>query len=124
MNFESECIMDWDRIMDYEDIFIDDRTQMYIDEGEGEDEDEGLVIEEASDIESEANSYVEYLLSDKKSEYDNKFEVEEVTDEENIIFAVEDRLNKLLDGEKFSENDEPVIHDEDINLKVTLFKTV
>lgn len=122
MMFKSKCIMNDTSY--YEEQLVEDKISMYIDEGEDEDEAEGLAIEEASDIESEANSYVEYLLSDKKSEYDNKFEVEEVTDEENIIFAVEDRLNKLLDGEKFSENDEPVIHDEDINLKVTLFKTV
>lgn len=121
MAFKSKCIMN--NASYYEEQLVEDKISMYIDEGEDEDEAEDLAIEEASDIESEANSYVEYLLSDKKSEYDSRFKVEEITDEENIVFTIEDRLKKLLDGEKFSENDEPVIHDEDINLKVTLFKT-
>lgn len=121
MVFKSECVMNDTSY--YEEQLVEDKISMYIEEGEDEDEAEGLAIEEASDIESEANSYVEYLLSDKKSKYDDEFEVKEVTDEENIVFTVEDRLKKLLDGEKFSENDEPVIHDEDMNLNVTLFKT-
>lgn len=121
MMFKSECIMNDTSY--YEEQLVEDKISMYIEDGEDEDEAEGLAIEEASDIESEANSYVEYLLSDKGSEYSNKFKIKEVTDEENIVFTIEDRLKELLDGEKFSENDEPVIHDEDMNLKVTLFKT-
>lgn len=121
MMLKSECIMNDTSY--YEEQLVEDKISMYIEDGEDEDEAEGLAIEEASDIESEANSYVEYLLSDKGSEYSNKFKIKEVTDEENIVFTIEDKLKELLDGEKFSENDEPVIHDEDMNLKVTLFKT-
>lgn len=126
MSFESECIMNWDKIMTYEDIFIDDRTQMYIDEGEDEDEAEGMAEEDSYNVRNEADMYTSYLLDDEGSHYEYASDIKEASESQGrgckIIFTVKDKLNNLFVNQKFSTINEPVINDGDIILKVRLFK--
>lgn len=122
MSFKAECIMTNDDLSYYEDELIEDLTDMYIEDGEDECDAEGCAIEEAHDIENEADSYVEYFLEDKHSKYSSNFSIKEVTEDEDIIFTITDKVNNFLENKTFSEIKEPTLCDDNMVIKVTLFK--
>lgn len=122
MSFKAECIMSNDDLSYYEDELIEDLTDMYIEDGEDECDADGLAIEEAQDIENEADSYVEYLLKDAHSKYSNNFSIKEVTENEDIIFTITDKVSNFLENKTFSEIKEPTLCDDNMVIKVTLFK--
>lgn len=121
MNIKMKAIMSSSDISDFEDEFIEDRSEMYIEDGEDEDDAYAQAEADADDLLGESDTYVEYFLSNIDSNYHYEYHIDEVKDE-CIVFSVKDSVKNLLDGESFSDNNEPLIHDEDIILTVTLYK--
>lgn len=95
---------------------------MYIEDGEDEDDTYAQAKADLEDLYEESDTYVEYFLDDINSKYHYGYKIDKITDIYSIVFSVDDSVKDLLGGKSFTDNEEPLIHNEDVIVKVTLYK--
>lgn len=122
MRIKMQAIMGSSDISNFEDVFIEDRSEMYKQDGVDEDDAYAQAEADSDDLDGESDTYVEYFLDDINSKYHYEYKIDKITDNYSIVFSVDDSVKGLLSGKSFTDSEEPLIHNEDVIVKVTLYK--